>query len=185
MITCHIGEIKMRKTGYYKGLDENLCGKNGFQYEIGEEFTADTDDDLHWLHFTKSVSNAIEYGPRVVEVKPITKIMKSLRSKDMNAKTIRIVRELSRQEIIENLIDERCHLYKMTRFKPDYRELRWMKYCIRPDDYQTICYGFDWLTLEEKLTLLPENWKKRARMYDQKYGKRPTEKPASAVKNQK
>ena len=39
---------------YYKGLDENLCGMNGFQYEIGKEFTADTDDSWHWLHFAKS-----------------------------------------------------------------------------------------------------------------------------------
>lgn len=38
---------------YYKGLDDTLCARNGFRYEIGKIFAAETDDPWRWLHFAK------------------------------------------------------------------------------------------------------------------------------------
>ena len=90
---------------YYKGLDRHLCGglDKSFQYAVGDTYTADTDDTWHWLHFTSDIATAISYGERIVEVEPVGHI--NVWSKDdMNAKTIRIVRELPMQEILALLV---------------------------------------------------------------------------------
>lgn len=149
--------VKMKNL-YYKGLDDNLCGRNGYQYEIGKDYTADTDDSWHWLHFAKKVSDAIRYGKRIVEIEPMTTVQKYGSYADMNAKTIRIVRELSRTEIINKLFEEHCPVYKMVYFEPTYAELIQHKDYIKRCDHHSICYEFDWLTEEQKLSLLPKSW---------------------------
>ena len=106
----------MNKT-YYKGLDANLCAMNDFQYEVGGEYTADTDDNWHWLHFTTKIDTALTYGCRVVEVQPLTKIQ-NFSVLDMNAKSIRIVRELPKEEIVTLL--HQAKLLKKT-----------LKYCLK------------------------------------------------------
>ena len=90
---------------YYKGLRGNLCSivDSSFQYSVGETFTADTDDDFHWLHFTPEIQAAISYGERIVEVEPVSR-MNVYSEEVMNAKSIRIVRELSMQEILSLLV---------------------------------------------------------------------------------
>ena len=143
---------------YYKGLDENLCGKNGYPYAIGGEFTADTDDNWHWLHFAKKVSTAIRYGNRVVEVEPMTTVQRFGRYDDQNAKTIRIVRELPREELLQKLVDEKCSFYKMVHIEPTYEELLRYRDHIRICDHFSICYEFNWLTSNQKKALLPRNW---------------------------
>ena len=151
---------------YYKGLDDNLCGRNGFQYEIGKEFTADTDDSWHWLHFAKKVTDAIFYGHRVVEVEPVTAVQRYGSYSDMNAKTIRIVRELTRDEIIDKLVEEKFPVYRMVYFEPTYKELLRIKDHIHRGDHMSICCEFDWLTAEQKLSLLPKSWASRVRTHE-------------------
>ncbi len=150
---------------YYKGLDENLCGKNGYPFAIGGEFTANTDDNWHWLHFAKKASTAIRYGKRVVEVEPVTTVQRFGPYDDLNARTIRVVRELPREELIARLIEEKCAFYKMVYIEPTYEELARYRDHIRKCDYFSICYEFNWLTEAEKLELLPESWALRVRAY--------------------
>jgi len=153
----------MEKKLYYKGLDENLCAHNGFQYEIGKAYTAKTDDSWHWLHFAKKVTDVIFYGSRVVEVEPLTQVQKYGSYSDMNAKTIRIVRELPHEEIVAKLVDEKCPFYEMKDIKPTYDELLRYKSHIRRYDHYSICFDFDWLTAEQKLSLLPKSWAREVR----------------------
>ncbi len=144
---------------YYKGLDENLCGRNGFQYEVGRAFTADTDDNWHWLYFTDKVTTAIGYGLRIVEVKPLTRITK-IGYYSCNARTILIVRELSREEILSRLLAEGCCIGRLIQYKPTYEELSC--FCrerfLSSDDCFCVCYRCDWLTAEQKKSLLPSCW---------------------------
>ncbi len=151
---------------YYKGLDENLCGMNGFQYEIGKEFTADTDDSWHWLHFAKKLTDAIRYGNRIVEVKPLTAVQRYGSYADMNARSIRIVGELPREEVVEKLIEEKCPIYKMVYLRPTYEELLRNREHIHRCDYRSICVEFDWLTEEQKLSLLPKSWKRNVHIHE-------------------
>ncbi len=151
---------------YYKGLDENLCGMNGFQYEIGKEFTADTDDSWHWLHFAKKLTDAIRYGNRIVEVEPLTAVQRYGSYADMNARSIRIVRELPREEVVEKLIEEKCPIYKMVYLRPTYEELLRNREHIHRCDHRSICVEFDWLTEEQKLSLLPKSWKRNVHIHE-------------------
>lgn len=151
----------MNKRLYYKGLNDNLCGKNNFQYAIGEIFTAGTDDPWHWLYFTKKVTRAIPYGKRIVEVMPITAVRCFGGRDDRNARTIRIVRELFREEILEKLIQEKCPFYKMVYIEPTYEELLRYRDYIKPCDHYSICCEFDWLTEDQKMEFLPKWWESR------------------------
>lgn len=151
---------------YYKGLDENLCGRNGFQYEIGKEFTAGTDDSWCWLHFAKKVTDAIRYGTRIVEVEPLTPVCRYGSYADMNAEKIRVIRELSRDEIIDRLIEEKSPVYRMVYFEPTYEELLRIRDHIRRGDHMSICCEFDWLTAEQKMSLLPKSWADRVRTHE-------------------
>lgn len=151
---------------YYKGLDENCCGCNDFQYEIGKEFTAETTDSWHLLHFAEKVSTAIKFGTRIVEVEPITPINRFEPFDDMNAKSIRILRELSKEEIAEKLFEEKCPVYKMVKIEPPYEVLLRHKDAIKRCDHRTICLCFDWLTEEQKQTLLPKSWKRSIHLHE-------------------
>ena len=91
-----------KKRTYFKGLDDQLRGINDFQYQIGGVFTADTDDTWHWLFFTTHIETAIKYGPRIVEVEPVTRVI-SNGADDMCAKSIRVLRELTLTEVLARL----------------------------------------------------------------------------------
>jgi len=149
---------------YYKGLDENLQGRNGFQYAVGKEFTADTDDSWHWLHFAKKMTDAIRYGKRIVEIEPVTQIQRYGSYADMNARTIRIVREVPHEEIIAKLIEEKCPIYKMVYLEPTYEELVRYQDHIKRCDHYSILNEFNWLTDEQKLSLLPKSWARYVHM---------------------
>lgn len=97
----------MSKKVYYKGLDKYLRGGSdkSFQYAVGGTFTADTDDTWHWLHFTTDIETAIHYGERIVEVEPVGR-MNVYTKDDMNAKSIRVIRELPMQEILTLLVEK-------------------------------------------------------------------------------
>lgn len=146
---------------YYKGLDENLCGLNGYQYEVGKEYSADTDDKFHWLHFAEKVSDAFPYGPRIVEVEPLTKV-KRYSAADMSAERIRILRELSADEIIDRLFEENYPLYLMDKISPTYEQLLRHKDRIKRRDHRSILH-WAWLTADQKRLLLPKSWERYIR----------------------
>lgn len=146
---------------YYKGLDENLCGLNGYQYEAGKEYSADTYDKFHWLHFAEKVSDAFPYGSRIVEVEPLTKANR-YSAADMNAERVRILRELSGDEIIDRLFEENYPLYLMDKIRPTYEQLLRHKDRIKRRDHRSILH-WDWLTADQKRELLPKSWERYIR----------------------
>ena len=169
---------------YYKGLDENLCGLNGYQYEVGKEYSADTYDKFHWLHFAEKVSDAFPYGSRIVEVEPLTKANR-YSAADMNAERVRILRELSGDEIIDRLFEENypppcshfccicptywrpawrhtLSLYLMDKIRPTYEQLLRHKDRIKRRDHRSILH-WDWLTADQKRELIPKSWERYIR----------------------
>jgi hypothetical protein len=93
----------MENRVYFKGLDENLRGLNGFQYRIGEIFNVDTDDTWRWLFFTSHIETAIKHGPRIVEVEPVSLPCTLYGNDNLCAKSIRICREIPVTEILARL----------------------------------------------------------------------------------
>lgn len=79
-------------------------------------------DKFHWLHFAEKASDAFPYGPGIVEVEPLTKANR-YSAADMNAEKIRILRELSADEIIDRLFEENYPLYLMDKIRPTYEQL--------------------------------------------------------------
>lgn len=156
----------MKKKTYYKGLDENLCGLNGFQYEVGKEYNADTPDKFHWLHFAEKVSYAFRHGPRVVEAEPLTPANR-YSSDDLNAERIRIVRELSRDEIMDTLVAEKYPFNLIAKMKPSYEQILRHKNCIKRDHYPEILH-WDRLTADQKRNLLPKSWERYIRMQEER-----------------
>lgn len=151
----------MKKKHYYKGLDENLRGLNSYQYEVGKEYSAGTDNKYHWLHFAEKVSGAFPYGPRIVEVEPVTKVNR-YNSTDLNAEKIRIVRELSADEVVNRLFEENYPLYLMDKIRPSYAQLLRHKDHIKRCDHRAILH-WDWLTPDQKRVLLPKSWERYIR----------------------
>lgn len=88
---------------YFKGVSNSLTGYDHFQYSVGDVFTADTDDTWHWLYFTKRIDIAVSYGPRILLVEPITRIQ-NFGHGNLCAKSLRIIRELSAEEILMQLV---------------------------------------------------------------------------------
>jgi len=150
---------------YYKGLDENFCGMNDYQYEVGKAFTADTDNTWHWLYFAGRATDALRYGPRIAEVEPLTEANQFGSKADMNARSIRIVRELSRDEIIDTLVEEKCPFFLMGKVEPSYEQLMRHKNHIQRFDYKFIVL-WEWLTADEKKKLLPKTWDSTIKMQE-------------------
>lgn len=93
----------MKKKMYFKGLDDNFRGLNGFQYRVGEVFRIDNDDTWRWIFFTTHIETAIKYGPRIVEVEPVSLPCTLFGQDDLCAKSIRVIRELPTTEILARL----------------------------------------------------------------------------------
>ena len=97
---------------------------------------------------------------------PLTPVCRYGSYADMNAEKIRVVRELSRDEIIDRLIEEKSPVYRMVYFEPTYEELLRIRDHIRRGDHMSICCEFDWLTAEQKMSLLPKSWADRVRTHE-------------------
>jgi hypothetical protein len=95
--------VEELKKVYFKGLDDEYRGYNGFQYRVGEAFSVDADDTWRWLFFTTHIETAIRHGPRIVEVEPISLPCTLYGQDDLCAKSIRIIRELPMTEVLARL----------------------------------------------------------------------------------
>ena len=150
----------MKRT-YYKSFDENLCGMNGFQYEVGKAFMADTDDPFQWLHFASKVNQTLRYyckGIRICEVEPLGKVNRYA-AWDMNTDCLHIIRELTTDEIIIKLLDEKCGVAEIINFEPSFNLLRVFYGRLRHCDKLAILSA-DYLTPEQKKALLPKCWER-------------------------
>ena len=146
---------------YYKALHDNMSAMGGFQYEIGKVAVAETDDSRCWLYFTPELSRTMPFGNHFYEVEPVSEINYRNANFFMNAKKIRIIRELPREGIFQKLSEEGYPIRRMWKLQPTYEELLRMKDRIKYADREAICDDFEWLSEEEKIALLPKCWRRR------------------------
>ena len=93
----------MKKKRYFKGLDDQYRGHNDFQYRVGEVFRVDDTDTWRWLFFTTHIETAIAYGPRIVEVEPVSIPCTLYGQDNLCAQSIRIIREIPTTEVLARL----------------------------------------------------------------------------------
>ena len=157
---------------FYKSMNENLQGRNGFQYKVGETFEPNEenkDDCWNWLYFSDYLSSTIIHSGsniRICEVNPLGEVYREKArlngyNKGYNYSTnkLYIKRELSKEEIFDICEKEGCPGYMLLRLNPPFEILNRIKrmkkggnlfkeYVIRNAD----------LTTEQKKELLPKIW---------------------------
>ncbi len=167
----------MKESGiYYKAFSPNLCGWGGYQYEIGKECTVDNgknpDDCWAWAHYSPFVEVCVHHAgnlldgfpmdalPRICEVVPIGETHKFReRYGDRmrcyyTAHSIRIGRELSHDEIIRHLWDEKAEpMYFLKMYAP-FEDLEKMKTKFRGEAGARAIIGLSYLTYNQKKALL-------------------------------
>lgn len=159
---------------YYKGFNANLCGWEDYQFEVGQTYTMDIDDTWSWYHYTKYVSATLNYfdkGIRVCEVEPLGETRRFHAAADgfgkgyFTTNKIRILRELTRAEIFDALMAERCSLFLVLKLEPPFEVLQEYKSSIRGNYCHSIL-GSDYLTDDEKRALLPKSWHRYIEIYN-------------------
>jgi hypothetical protein len=112
---------------YYKAFRGDLTGWNDYQFESGKTFT-----DEEGLYYADTISTCLityhEPDTRIFEVaidKPCYKCIDAVHgSVAYQAKSITLTRELSRAEIADILIQERCPLERAVRLGLDFEALK-------------------------------------------------------------
>ena len=153
---------------YYKGFDSDLCGYDKFQFRVGRIYINDINDNWSWFHYTDLASATIIYfdkGMRICEVEPLGEVKRFRDPLDgvgkgyFTTSKIHIVRELSREEIFETLIAEKCPFFLITKLDPPYEVLMNYKSEIRGEKCRSILH-LGYLSDEQKRILLPKSWHK-------------------------
>jgi len=150
---------------FYKSFNKNLQGHNNFQFNVGEVYEINSDDDWMWFHYAKLISATLIYycedkSFRVCEVEPLGNV-KFFKSKFPNecyytTNKIKIGRELTKEEIFTIAVEERCKFSTILNvFNPSKEFLLLNKKKIRGELCRNIILRTD-LSLEDKKKLLPK-----------------------------
>lgn len=167
--------MSKKPTVFFKSFDKNLQGRNGFQYEIGKTFVPGTDDQWHWLHFSAYVAGTLIHNDadmRICEVKPLGQVnfyhctLDGYNRGEYNTDQLMIVRELSRDEIFDRLIREKCRPSLFLKLKPPFEVLIQVKDRLTKGDKLTII-ALPYLTVQQKKRLLPVSYYRRIEQMDQ------------------
>lgn len=158
---------------YYKGFDSNLCGYGGYQFAVGHTYAMYIDDTWSWYHYTRYASATINYFEeemRICEVEPLGDIKRFHDALDGYGKgyfttnKLRVLRELSREEIFETLLAEKCSLFLILKLNPPFEVLMEYKTAIR-GNYCRSVLQLGYLTDDEKRALLPKVWHRYIKIY--------------------
>ena len=153
---------------YFKGFDANLCGYNNYPFEVSAVYETEDWDTWSWFHYTKYVSATLNYfesDMRVCEVEPLGKTkffrdaLDGYRKGYYTTNRLHIVRELSREEIFDRLMQEKCPVYLLLKLNPPYEVLLQIKSHIRGSYCHKVLHRKD-LSDDEKRQLLPACWHK-------------------------
>lgn len=162
---------------FYKAVDENLCGRNGFQYKVGGIYTPvkeNLDDDWLWLYFSDKISTTTQYGgahPRIFEVNPLGKVktwnikgnVVMPRGTDIGyhycTNKLEIIRELPKEEVFEILSEENCPPWYALMLNPPFEMLKkWKNMRKGRTEFQLHVLKREDLTIEEKEQLLSKHF---------------------------
>lgn len=156
---------------YYKSFSNSLWGRENYQFEVGGEYTLDHDDTWKWFHYAQYASSTlIHHGEnervRICLVEALGGSEKFKAQNDgynkgyyFTTNKIKILRELSYDEIISILEEEKCPFYMIVKYmEPKFEYLLANKAKIRKNVtlLHNVATRRD-LTLEEKKAILPKS----------------------------
>ncbi len=151
---------------FIKAFTADLTGYGGYQFEIGKTYETDTDDDWRWFHYTASAAQALrQYNSpdtRFCEVEPIasSKRFRALDTDYYTTAKLRIVREISCDDMLQLLMAERCPFYLLKRLDPPFDVLA---ACVPTRKSFSACADIlhkSYLTIEQRKFLLPKKYHK-------------------------
>lgn len=151
---------------FIKAFTADLTGYGGYQFEIGKTYETDTDDDWRWFHYTASAAQALrQYNSpdtRFCEVESMapSKRFRAHYTDYYTTAKLRIVREISRDDVLQMLMAERCPFYLLTRLDPPYDVLA---SCVPARKSFTACADIlnkSYLTIKQQKSLLPKKYHK-------------------------
>ena len=155
---------------YYKSFNEELQGKNSYQFEINCIHHVDHTDTWTWFHFAQYVSSTLIYQReakkiRICMVEPLGNIKKFPARDDgynrgyyFTTNKIKIYQELTNDEIITKLIAEKCDFrYLLEYTNPSFGYLLSEKKKIRGHYICSLISKREDLSLDEKYELLPRS----------------------------
>lgn len=156
---------------YYKAVDENFCGRNNFQYEVGKEYTVEDVDvdgnpnpsaEEEWCNFSPYVSLCIRHfpHPRVCEIEVLSPDEMSedcsynLRLKKWlpfyTAHQVKILMELGVEEICGRLEEENAGVNLFLKVDVPFEYLVRRRKEIRGESLAGMVLGKEYLTDEQK-----------------------------------
>lgn len=149
---------------YYKGFNGDLRGRNDYTFQVGNVYSTEIDDTWSWFHYAAYASATLNYFDsdiRICIVEPVGEKCFFRSSLDgynkgyYTTNKIRIVRELSRSEIFQILVAEKCPFRMILKLRPPYPFLFNHKNQIRGSCCRNIIERND-LSYEERKSLLPK-----------------------------
>lgn len=158
---------------YYKGFDANLRGYGNYSFEVGKTYSTDNDDPWLWYHYARYASATIIHVKkdiRICEIEPLGETRKYSSQLDGFGKgyyttnKIRIIRELSRDEVFQTLLTEECPFSLIKKLNPPFEVLIQYKKQIRGTRCNCIL-AMNHLTNEQKMKLLPKVWHRYIHYY--------------------
>ena len=161
---------------YYKAFDKGLRGYNGFQFEVGKTYTHEDDDSWRWFHYSHVLRVTFWYYAHpdsrfcIVESQGMRQRFHSnvgVYGNYWTTPKIRIVRELSRDEVYEILFKEHTPFWIMNILKPPFEVLLQYGKRIRGDCvFDEIVRQRDDFTLKQKKALIPKKYHRRAEIHE-------------------
>jgi len=120
---CRGDQLMENQKYYYKSFSKSLCGREGFQFKVGGEYQLDHNDTWRWFHYARYASSTLIHTgegetARICLVEQLGGIAKFKARNDgynkgfyFTTNKIKIVRELSYEEIMSVLEKEKCPFY--------------------------------------------------------------------------
>lgn len=154
------------KKHYFMNLNPDFTDDSGHHYVVGEDITSENTFKGDWPHFYERIGNCWLSGRSVVEVEPLSEVVHvRMYPCQRFARSVRVLRELTHEEIVKEMLFDRCDGRQLLQLHPSYEELLSCKGLLK-GYYEVICYRMDHLTEEQKINLLPSRWHKRVHEFE-------------------